>query len=148
MNHRTSILRMSPICLGPVMNLTVLFSSASGVCLRRSTNAVCARSYVEITSGSVAGGLRQLVEAVAPPVLVLVAHLIGRELRVRQYYLGRARAVQELHGDQGLAHVGAILPRPGVHEFFRRIDLAIYPDQAVLGAVGLAHVDAVLPTHP
>src|SRR3989442_1112802 len=58
MNHKTSSFRTSPICCGATKNFTVLLSSASGVRLTRSMKALCACSYVVMTSCSVAGPAR------------------------------------------------------------------------------------------
>src|SRR5213592_3427283 len=66
MNHSRSILRMSAICLGATKNFTVLSSSASGVFLMRSTNALEDCSYVEITSPSVSGAFGILPNSIPP----------------------------------------------------------------------------------
>src|SRR5690242_18871638 len=66
MNQSTSILRKSPICLGATKNFTVLLSSASGVFLIRSTNALDDFSYVEITSSIVPGAFAIFPNSMPP----------------------------------------------------------------------------------
>src|SRR5437870_4810315 len=55
-----------PICLGATKNFTVLLSSASGVRLMRSTNALEDFSYVAITSGNVVGAGGILPNSIPP----------------------------------------------------------------------------------
>src|SRR5437899_2149769 len=117
MNHKTSSFRTSPICCGATKNFTVLLSSASGVRLTRSIKALCACSYVVMTSCSVAGGAGSFTKSIAPS---------GAAVPLR---LSRPRPPP---------------PAPPVHQLPRRAHPAVPPAGAVRdGAVRRLHVDAV-----
>src|SRR5216117_23316 len=87
MNHSTSILRMSPICFGPVKNFTGLFSAASGVFLIRSTNALCSFSKVEMTSWSEAGAGGILFKSIAPSSACALAFSSITKFHARSFAL-------------------------------------------------------------
>src|SRR5947207_13675563 len=107
MYHNTSILRRSPICLGATKNFTVLLSSASGVFLTRSMDALEDCSYDEITSASVAGAFGILPNSMPPSRALLAGFLLGHEYPgqlLRGLALGVRRQVC-FGGGVGLEHL-------------------------------------------
>src|SRR5437016_10422408 len=85
MNHSRSILRTSPICFGATKNFTVLSSSASGVRLIRSTNALDDVSYVAITSPSVSGAFGIFPNSIPPSSACSLAFCSVTNIQARSF---------------------------------------------------------------
>src|SRR5438128_4707366 len=85
MNHSRSIFRTSPICFGATKNFTVLSSSASGVRLIRSTNALDDFSYVAITSPSVSGAFGIFPNSIPPSSACSLAFCSVTNIQARSF---------------------------------------------------------------
>src|SRR5579863_1110954 len=128
------------ISIASAIAMTPPFSNVFATCRLELRARNCFRK----PAPSLLNETRQLLEAPAPAVRVLVALLRVRQLHVRQQDLRGRAEVEKFDGDERLARGRVFFPAPCEHNLFGRLDLAVRSGHDVDVAALVVHFHFVV----